>query len=167
MKQFQWTVTDGSGLGHTVALDLSIWSRKLIITVDGVQTVVKPRSRQVMAGIVDHTLPVGGKSCHLVVMGRQADLAVDGQYLNSRQPYLPYRTRPKWVWIFWILCLAICAIGGALPWVIALTAAAQCSRAAVSPYLEEKQRIRTCIVITVAAWAALAVSILLFALLFA
>ena len=167
MKQFQWTVTDKSGLDHAVTLERSIWSNKLAVTVDGVKTVVKPRSRQIMSGIIDHTLPVGAKTCHLVVLGQQADLATDGQYLSSKRPYLPYQKRPKWVWFFWILCLAICAMGGALPWIIALASAAQCSRISISPYLEKKQKIRGCIITTAAAWVVLAITVLLAALLFA
>ncbi len=165
MKHFQWTVTGSDGFDHSVTLTRSVWSNKLTITIDGAETVVKPRSQQVMTGIIDHTLPVGGKTCHLVVMGQQADLAVDGQYLTAKRPYLPYRTRPKWVWIFWILCLAVGAMGGALPWLIGLTAAIQCGRTAVSPYIDEKKKLRICIGITVAAWAALALSILALALL--
>jgi len=165
MKEFRWTVADSTGFDHEVTLKIGSWSRKLTVTVDGTETVVKPTMQQNMLGVVDHTLPLGGKTCHLVVMGRQADLAVDGQYLTSKRPYLPYLKRPKWVWIFWILCAAVCLGGGALPWLIGMTAAVQCGRTAVSPYIDERTKLLTCIGITVAAWAALLVTGLLASLL--
>lgn len=166
MKLYHWTVADSTGFDHEVTLKTSPWSNKLTITVDGQETVVKPQGQQNMLGLVDHTLPVGDKTCHLVVMGRQADLAVDGQYLTSQRPYLPYTKRPKWVWIFWILCVLVCAGGGAIPWIIGLTAAVQCGRTSVSPYIETKTKVFTCIGITLAAWAALFVVSLVFTLLF-
>lgn len=165
MKEFHWTVTDSTGFDHEVALKTSTWASKLSITVDGTETVVKPQGSQALLGLVDHTIPVGDKTCHLVVMGRQADLAVDGQYLTGKRPYLPDRKRPKWVWIFWILCIGVCIGGGALPWIIGLTAAIQCGRISVSPYIETKAKVLTCIGITVAAWAALFVLAFVFALL--
>lgn len=141
----------------------SAWSGKLTITVDGEESVIKPQGQQALLGLVDHTLPIGDKTCHLVV-GRQADLAVDGQYLTSKRPYLPYMKRPKWVWIFWILCIGVCIGGGALPWLIGLTAALQCGRTSVSPYIEIKTKVLTCIGITVTAWVALFVVGFIFAL---
>lgn len=165
MKLYHWTVSDSTGFDHEVTLKTSAWSNKLTITVDGQESVIRPKGQQSMLGLVDHTLPVGDKTCHLVVMGRQADLAVDGQYLTSGRPYLPYMKRPKWVWIFWILCIAVCIGGGALPWLIGLTAALQCGRTSVSPYIETKTKVLTCIGITVAAWVALFVVGFVFALL--
>lgn len=143
----------------------SAWSGKLTITVDGEESVIKPQGQQALLGLVDHTLPIGDKTCPLVVMDRQADLAVDGQYLTSKRPYLPYMKRPKWVWIFWIPCIGVCIGGGALPWLIGLTAALQCGRTSVSPYIETKTKVLTCIGITVAAWVALFVVGFIFALL--
>lgn len=165
MKQYRWTVADSTGFDHEVTLQTSIWSNKLTITVDGRETVVKPRGTQNLMGIQDHTLPVGDKTCHLVVLGRQADLAVDGQYLVSKRPYLPYHKTPKWVWIFWILCVLICLGGGAIPWLIGLTAAVQCGRTAMSPYIDTRAKVFTCIGITLAAWAALFAVSIIFALL--
>lgn len=155
MKQYRWTVPDNAGFDHEVTLKTSAWSNKLTVAVDGVESVIKPKGQQTMLGLVDHTLPVGDKTCHLVVMGQKADLAVDGQYLTGKRPYLPYTKRPKWVWIFWVLCIAVCIGGGALPWLIGLTAAVQCGRTSVSPYIDTKQKVLTCIGITVAAWVAL------------
>ena len=83
MKEFHWTVTDSTGFDHEVALKTSTWASKLSITVDGTETVVKPQGSQALLGLVDHTIPVGDKTCHLVVMGRQADLAVDGCWFVS------------------------------------------------------------------------------------
>ena len=165
MREFHWTVADAAGFDHQVTLKTSLWSSKLTITVDGEERIVKPRGAQNMTGLIDHTLAVGDKTCHLVVMGRQADLAVDGQYLTSRRPYLPYLKRPKWVWIFWVLCIGVCIGGGALPWLIGLTAAIQCGRTSVSPYIDNKTKLLTCIGITVAAWVALFAVSFVFALL--
>jgi hypothetical protein len=167
MKEFRWTVADSTGFDHEITLKTSVWTSKLTITVDGTETVVKPQGAQAMLGLTDHTLSVGDKTCHLVVLGRQADLAVDGQYLTSKRPYLPYMKRPKWVWIFWVLCIAVCIGGGAIPWLIGLTAAVQCGRTSVSPYIETRSKVLTCIGITVAAWVALFVASFAVGLLFA
>lgn len=167
MKKYQWTVPDTTGFDHQVSVQISAWSGKLHITIDGNEEIVRPQGTQNLLGLIDHPLTVGGKECRLVAVGTKADLVVDGQYLTGKRPYVPYQKLPKWAWVFIGLCLLICVNGGAISFAIGFFSAMQCGRTAVSPYAETKTKVLSCIGITVAAWVAIFILSFLIALLLA
>ena len=166
MKLHHWTVKDSGGFEHEVTLKTSAWSGKHTLTVDGESSVIQPKLKPALLGLTEQPLTVGGRDCQLVIIGRKADLAVDGVYLTSGQPYVPYQSLPGWAWIFLVLCILMCLTGGALPMGIGLGSAIWCGRTSVSPHLSTAMKVLTCVGITVLAWIALFTTALVVALLF-
>ena len=152
MKTYAWTVPGVDGKDHAVSAAVSRWSRKLTVTVDGEAKTVRPTGRQKQGAVTDLTLPVGGRSCRLVSIGDEADLVLDGAYLGCGKPYLPYHTMPKWVLIFWGLCVILCFVGGVVSWVVGFIASLRCGRIAMSPFREKKEQMIACATTAIAAW---------------
>ena len=47
--------------------------------------------------LFDEAFEVDGKTLHLTAIGNKVDLAVDGIYMNSQKPYVPFKTVPSWI----------------------------------------------------------------------
>ena len=65
--------------------------------MDGVSTPIKNKS--LFIRLFDVPLDLDGTTVHLTAIGRKVDLAVDGVYLNSENPYVPFENIPKWTYI--------------------------------------------------------------------
>ena len=64
-------------------------------TVDGVGTIVQ--NTNWFMRLFDEAFEVDGKTLHLTAIGNKVDLAVDGIYMNSQKPYVPFKTIPSWI----------------------------------------------------------------------
>ena len=64
-------------------------------TVDGVGTIVQ--NTNWFMRLFDEAFEVDGKTLHLTAIGNKVDLAVDGIYMNSQKPYVPFKTVPSWI----------------------------------------------------------------------
>ena len=74
--------------------------------MDGISTPIKNKS--LFIRLFDVPLDLDGTTVHLTAIGRKVDLAVDGVYLNSENPYVPFENIPKWTYIL----SAILSLGG-------------------------------------------------------
>lgn len=147
----QWNLTV-AGLPYAVTFKSSIWSGKKRLIVNGQETIIKNKFAYDYVGM-DVPVEIGGKECRLVMAGGDADLAVDGVFISSGEPYEPLAKMPKWNWIFIVACVAIFAVsgGGALPVLCAMLGAMFCTRVACSKK-PLGAKIISCIGITGAAW---------------
>lgn len=99
-KQWQITV---DGVPHTIQYKAG-FGRKML--VDG--QVYKLKSMNPFLNVVDYSINIGGAQIQLVVIGTKADLALNGTFLGSGQPYQPVSTAPAWTWIL----VGLSTIGG-------------------------------------------------------
>ncbi len=83
-----WTL-NVDGINHTIE-----YKRNWLI-VDGEK--YKLKSANFFIQMIDYSIHFGDKECRLVVIGNKVDLAVDGVYLGSGQPYEPVGNIPVWV----------------------------------------------------------------------
>ena len=159
----QWNITV-DGVQYTVVFTHNSWSGRNKLTVNGEEVPLKKTPFQAFVGS-DQPVNIGGSECRLVVIGSQADLAVNGTYIDSNKSYIPLKSMPWWTWIFVCACIAIpiISLGGALPVVIAILASIGCVRLSVSPTMKTAGKILSCLGITLAAWAVLiGISVLLY-----
>lgn len=85
----EWKV-DSRGKKHTVVYETG---RIAKVTVDGVETEV--RSVTPWLNLFDHHMWIGHEDAHLVVVGKNVRLAVNGTYLESQEKYEPLQAIPK------------------------------------------------------------------------
>lgn len=71
------------------------------LTVDGQSQKLKSQSYWVQMN--DQMFQIGSKTYHFVRIGRKMDLAEDGVYLDSKEPYVPLKNMPSWAWIIFIV----------------------------------------------------------------
>lgn len=96
-----WKV-EVDGIDHVVQ-----WKdRGSKVIVDGNETKLKSSSPFVR--MIDHPIKFNNTNCQLVVIGRKAELAVNGYYLDSNKPYEPTEGIPAYVNVF----VGISTIGG-------------------------------------------------------
>lgn len=67
------------------------------IIVDGETHKVK--SSNFFINVIDYEIAFGSTVCKLVVIGKKADLAVNGTFLDSKKPYEPTSNIPTFVWV--------------------------------------------------------------------
>ena len=80
------------------------------VIVDGNETKVK--SSNPFMRIIDYPIKFNNTNCQLVVVGRKAELAVNGYYLDSKKPYEPMEEMSPAIYVF----IGITTVGG---WFIA------------------------------------------------
>lgn len=98
-----WEVTDSNGAIHTITCKVG---GKTKITVDG--ELYKVKSSNWFINIVDYEIDIPGANCHVVVIGKNIDLAVNGVYRSNGEAYEPVGNLPAWVWVL----VALSVIGG-------------------------------------------------------
>lgn len=96
----EWHITTLDGNQHTIHRKGS-WA-----WIDGQKEKMGAKSWFVQ--LYDHELHVGGSTCHLVVIGRNCDLAVDGVFLGSQKPYTPIGAVPLYATV---LSVISCVLG--------------------------------------------------------
>lgn len=99
----KWNV-EVNGMNHEIAFKPGAFKAKVV--VDGVTTPIKNNS--LFIRLFDVPINLDGTIIHLTAIGRKVDLAVDGVYLNSKKPYVPFENIPKWTYIL----SAILSLGG-------------------------------------------------------
>ena len=158
MKHYEWTITGTDSAQHTVTLDTDFRANQFDITVDGTPFPVEASRRHYFSGFAKHTLSVGGKTCHLMARGTEADLAVDGRFLSCGLPYVPYPPIPKFLGTFVFLCAVTC-LAGTLPGILGVIACLYCGRTATSPFLKKSVKRKRCGNATAIVWAVALVSL--------
>ncbi|ASR47333.1 hypothetical protein [Paenibacillus kribbensis] len=98
----KWNVED-NGTQYSIEYKRSLNGGKII--VNGSEQRVK--SQNAFLNLIDFPIKLNHKAVNVVVIGNKADLAVDGVYLGSKQPYVPVSKVPGWSWAFVTLSLAI------------------------------------------------------------
>lgn len=83
-----WTV-NANGVNHTI--EYNGW----VLFVDGAK--YKLKSANWFVQMIDYAVNFGDVQSRLVVIGNKVDLAVNGRYLGSGQPYEPLASIPAWV----------------------------------------------------------------------
>ena len=86
-----WTV-NANGTNHSIE-----YKRNRLI-VDG--QIYKLKSSNWFVQMIDYSVSFGDVECRLVVIGNKVDLAVNGRFLGSGEPYKPLASIPVWVSIF-------------------------------------------------------------------
>lgn len=99
----KWNVTV-NGITHEILFKTGVFKGKVV--VDGVSTPVKNNSMFIR--LFDVPINLDGTIVHLTAIGSKIDLAVDGVYLKSKKPYVPFENIPKWTYIL----SAILLVGG-------------------------------------------------------
>lgn len=132
------------GFTHTIGYKKGFLKTSKII--NGVEAPL--RSKNLVIQMIDEPIVMGNKIANLTVIGNKIDLAVDGVYLGSKQPYVPLNNIPAWVnavpiallVIGWFFC-------GALGMLLGLLASFLIVSTSIST--KQKNPIPACILITV------------------
>ncbi|MCP3778629.1 hypothetical protein [Paenibacillus sp. MZ03-122A] len=98
----KWNVED-QGTQYSIEYKRSLTGGKII--VNGSEQKVK--SQNAFLNLIDFPIRLNEKAVNVVVIGNKADLAVDGVYLGSNQPYVPVSKVPGWSWAFVVVSLVI------------------------------------------------------------
>lgn len=90
-----WSFTDTYGKEHSIVYKAG-FGLKLI--VDG--TAYKLKSQNWWVNVIDYSIEIAGTDIRLVAIGAKVDVAVNGVYIGSGQPYVPIQANtPAWVWV--------------------------------------------------------------------
>ena len=90
-----WSFTDMNGRQHNIEYK-SGFSNKLII--DG--NTYKVKSQNWFINVLDYSIEIAGTDIRLVVIGNKADVAINGVYIGSGEPYIPIQANtPAYVWV--------------------------------------------------------------------
>ena len=100
----KWEV-EVDGVKHEIEYKAGL-GRKIII--DG--ELHKVKSSNWFINVVDYEIKFNETVCQLVVIGAKADLAVNGTFLGSNEPYKPVSSLPSWIWVL----VGISILGGML-----------------------------------------------------
>lgn len=103
----KWEV-EADGVKHLIQFKPGVFKSKII--VDG--ETYKVGSSNKFIRLIDYAISFGSTKCNLVVIGNKVDLAVDGIFLESKNPYEPVGSLPAWIWVL----VGISSLGG---WLIA------------------------------------------------
>ncbi len=98
----KWNIED-QGTQYTIEYKRGFNGGKVI--VNGSEQKVK--SQNAFLNLIDFPIRLKEKAVNVVVIGNKADLAVDGIYLGSNQPYVPVSKAPGWSWAFVVVSLVI------------------------------------------------------------
>lgn len=90
-----WSFTDMNGKEHSIVYKAG-FGLKLI--VDG--TVYKLKSQNWFVNVIDYSIEIAGSDIRLVAIGNKVDVAINGTYIGSGEPYVPVQANtPAWVWV--------------------------------------------------------------------
>lgn len=160
-----WTL-DVDGASHTIELDHGFWSGKRTISVDGR---VAHASRRLIDFGSNTPIEVGTHRINVIVMTNgvtfRYDIVVDGISEATGRPIAVVQSHlPWWGWLFAAACLAIpiFTLGGVFPVIIGAFGMLTVVSNATNASLTERTRVLRCLSVTIAAWAAVVLLILLF-----
>lgn len=90
-----WSFTDMNGRQHSIEYK-SGFGNKLII--DG--NTYKVKSQNWFINVLDYSIEIAGTDIRLVVIGNKADVAINGVYVGTGEPYIPIQANtPAYVWV--------------------------------------------------------------------
>ncbi|MDE6961127.1 MAG: hypothetical protein K2P27_09725 [Lachnospiraceae bacterium] len=90
-----WSFTDMYGKEHSIVYKAG-FGLKLI--VDG--TAYKLKSQNWFVNVIDYSIEIAGSDIRLVAIGTKVDVAINGTYIGSGEPYVPIQANtPSWVWV--------------------------------------------------------------------
>ena len=90
-----WSFTDMYGKEHSIVY-IAGFGLKLI--VDG--TAYKLKSQNWFVNVIDYSIEIAGSDIRLVAIGTKVDVAINGTYIGSGEPYVPIQANtPSWVWV--------------------------------------------------------------------
>lgn len=90
-----WAFTDMYGKEHSIVYKAG-FGLKLI--VDG--TTYKLKSQNWFVNVIDYSIEIAGSDIRLVAIGTKVDVAINGTYIGSGEPYVPIQANtPAWVWV--------------------------------------------------------------------
>ena len=145
-REDEWTVpvwtVEVEGKSHTV--EFSGKGLRKHLYIDGIEDPI--RSRVPLLTLVDRTIWLGTKPVQIVIVGRKADLAVDGVYLTSGKPYREVNRIPAFVWVFFFLCAFLGLVLADLAGLAAgLVGGYFCIRVAIMPDWTVKKQVWCCV----------------------
>jgi len=73
-----------------------------VVEADGVSATIKPVGLSTLSGF-EHVIAIGETEMYLRVRGREADLSVNGIFLNSGKAYAPLIKYPAWEIVYMLL----------------------------------------------------------------
>lgn len=127
---------------HTIGYKAGGFSSKLYI--DG-NEISKLKSQNIALNLIDYPVKIDDKIFNLVVIGNKADLAVDGVFINSEEPYSPIKNIPNWINVMsGIIFIAGFPISGILGGVIGFLGASLCIQKSI------KENYNICVLIAIA-----------------
>lgn len=143
-----------SGYIYAVTYEPAGFGKQPTLDVNGTLIPIEKQHRKPFIGI-ERPFYIGDKEFVLTVIGNTADIAVDGYYIDTQKPYVPFQPIPWWNWIFVAICVAIpiVALGGAIPAMLGIVGTSLCTRTSATPSYSVSRKLITCIAISVAAWA--------------
>lgn len=100
-----WTITDGNGVKHDLGIDIKVFGGPEI-KVDS--NTYKIKSSNWFVNVIDYSVDFPGANCHIVMIGKNARLAVNGTYTDDQSTYEPVNAIPAWVWVL----VALSVLGG-------------------------------------------------------
>lgn len=115
MNANSWTITDGNGMSHTITCKVKSFGGPQI-TVDS--NTYKVKSSNWLVNVIDYSVDFPGANCHVVMIGKNARLAVNGTYNDDGTAYEPVANVPKWVWVLVALSVIVGLVVGS--WLFAL-----------------------------------------------
>lgn len=98
----KWEI-EVDGVKHEIEYKAG-FGRKIII--DG--ELHKVKSSNWFINVIDYEIKFNETVCQLVVIGAKANLAVNGTFLGSNEPYIPVSGVPSWIWVL----VGISTLGG-------------------------------------------------------
>jgi hypothetical protein len=141
------------GCSYTVTFEFGGLKGTRLLKVNGANIPIEKQHYKALIG-VERPVFLGNKECIFVLIGNKADVAVDGFYVDSKKPYVPFKSIPWWNWVFAAACIAIpiVALGGLLPVVIGLLGSVYCMRVSISPYSKTPFKLLSCFGVTAVCW---------------
>ena len=99
----KWEI-EADGVKHVIQYKKS-FSKNIIIVDDDTY---KVKSSNMFINLLDYGISFGSTECKLVVIGGKVDLAVNGTFLGSKQPYQPISNAAPFIWVL----VGISTLGG-------------------------------------------------------
>lgn len=142
-----------NGQEHEVSFKRGIFFNNNKLLVDGEEQNIERNLHNNYIGF-DVPIMIGDKECRFVRLGNKSDVVVDGLYVSSSRPYMPFNKLEWWSWIFVSMCVVVVLFtgGGLLPILLALFGVSFCLQIAVRPDLNLINKVMLSLLIVAAIW---------------
>ena len=146
------------GAEHVVQLEQGFFATGKNIRLDGVVLKQDVQQRRSWLGEGEFEFAIDGHVCLVIVRTNglvySYDMAVDGVSVDTGKRVASVPPVPTWAWIFVVACGVIPLVAGfgALPVLLGFGGAVFCAITARDAQKTMRQKLVTCVVITVGAW---------------